>query len=89
MPLADLSKKVYKLKQKAVILHALPLAWNLVKSVSSTGTSPALKDAVADFIAQLYDLMHDSLFDHAASSPGSSPQLVEKVRELSTSRSSD
>ena len=58
-----------------------------MKSLSSTGTSPALKDATGDFIAQLHELMNDSLFDHAASAPGSSPQFVEKIRELSQSRS--
>ena len=83
----DLSKKVYKNKQKAVILHALPLAWNLVKSLSSTGSTPALKDATGDFLAQLHELMNDSLFDHAASAPGSNPQFVDKIRELSQSRS--
>lgn len=78
----DLSKKVYKVKQKTVVLHALPLAWNLVKSMSTTGASGPLKDAVSDFISELHKLMGDSLFEHAASAPMSNAQLVEKVKEI-------
>ena len=67
------------------MLHALPLAWNLVKSMTTTGTSSALRDAVADFLNELFQLMGDSLFDHAASAPSSSPQFVQRVKEITNS----
>lgn len=73
------------MKQKTVVLHALPLAWNLIKSMSSTGATTSLKDSISDFVTELHDLMGDSLYDHAASAPGSNPQFVDKVREMSKS----
>ncbi|XP_067943298.1 TOG array regulator of axonemal microtubules protein 1-like [Watersipora subatra] len=78
-----LSKKVYKITPKSVVLHALPLAWNLVKSLATTGATSVLRDAVTDFIVDLHKLFGDTLFDYAASSPGSRPEFVQKVRELS------
>lgn len=73
------------MKPKAIVLHALPLAWELVKSVSTTGAAAHLKEAATDFVAKLYELMGSTLIDHAASAPASSPQFVESVKQMSKS----
>jgi len=83
--LIDLSQKVYPRKQKTVILHALPLAWSLVTSSSATSASGPLRDATTDFIIALYKLMGQSLYDHAASAPGSNNQeLIRQIRDMTS-----
>jgi len=79
----DLAKKVYSAKPKQVTLHGLPLAWNLVRSLSTTGSTAVLREAVADYIKNLYGLMGPGLFEYCSSAPDSNPQLVAMVRELS------
>lgn len=65
-----------------MVLHGLPLAWDLVRAGMTTSAAGPLRAATNDFISTLHDLMGDSLFDHTSSSPGSTPQLVERMRQM-------